>query len=103
MKRDPWVDTFIREDEDYQRHDEEVCYCACCGQPIYYGDYTVGLTDRTTQIILCEECADQKMSLTEWLDVLQLNYYEGEAGKVERHTLGDAHEYAKRLADGRTV
>lgn len=103
MKRDPWVDTFIREDEDYQRHDEEVCYCFMCGEPLFYGDHAVGLTDRTTQIIVCEDCADKKMSLTEWLDELQLSYYENEAGKVERWTLGDAHEYAKRSADVRTV
>lgn len=100
-----WMNDLILEDEESANNerDDEVGTCAICGAPIYYGDHIVGLTDRTTQILVCEDCAESKMTLTEWLDALQLSYYENEAGKVERWTLGDAHEYAKRSADVRTV
>ena len=90
---------FIREDEEeiVPERDDHVCDCILCGEPIFYGDEAVGIVDRGTAMVICEDCAAEKHSLTEWLDALRLDYYEGEAGRTERWTRGEIDRQAQRL------
>lgn len=92
---------FIREDERFtedQRQDD-VGRCAVCGNLIYPGTDAVGILDRGQKTFVCADCAMQEMTFTEWLSVLPLQSYEGEAGRVEAWANGEITRQASRLSE----
>jgi len=96
-----YIWNLIREDEETSpERDEEICECSLCGKPICYGDDAVSTVDLTTPIVVCDECANAKMTLAEWLSELQLDYYDGEAGRAERYAIDRSRRNAARFAKG---
>ena len=84
------IEDFIRDDETYTEEElDAICTCSYCGNLILPGDDVVGVANGTEKHIIHERCAHRHMGLIDWLDILDITYYNGVAEDVDGYLNGD--------------